>query len=372
MKKINIGLSFLLGVMLLSGCSNGVELKVKTDTFRIELGNPILKSAEYYIDKVGVDDADLQRLMKETKVTFNSDKENLVNNLYEKTGTYKMNLTYKNQSKDFNIVVKDTRAPQIKGDDILYVKTNSKVDYKDLYKVEDYNEVEALVINDSDVNVNKPGEYKLYLSVKDKAGNMGEKQVKVKVQDIIKEETKSKVVMDIPYYNQLDVDAPNGCEATSIYMALKYKNKIDIDLTKFIDGQPRSDNPNDGFAGDPFGVGKEKDDYYTIFPTALANYASKYSTSKDISGSSIDDIKKELASDHPVAVYATGGLVPAKERTLYFGKVISNLHIVLLSGYDDAKGIFYVHDPIDKELTTISYENFSKAYDLTKFAVSVE
>lgn len=373
MKKIKIGLSLLLGIVLLSGCTqNSIELKIKFDSFYIELGNPILKLPEYYIDKVGIDDKALEELYQNTKVNLKASKDDTMIGQYEKPGTYQMTLTYENQVKDFDIVIKDTRVPEIVGENVLYVKTKSKVDFMSLYKVIDANEIEDLIVDDSQVNINKQGEYKLYLSVKDKAGNIGKKDVIVKVQDVVKKDIKTKVLMDIPYYNQLDVDAPNGCEATSLYMALKYKDKIDIDLTKFIDEQPRSQNPNTGFAGDPFSIGKQKDDYYTIFPTPLATYASQYSKCRDISGYSLEEIKRELASNHPVAVYVTGGFVPARERTFYFGKVISNLHIVLLNGYDDEKQLFYVLDPIDKDLTSVSYQDFSKAYDLKKFAVSVE
>lgn len=373
MKRISIGLSLLLGIMLLSGCKqNDIELKTRFDSFYIELGNPILKASEYYIDKIGMSDNDLRELYQGTKANLKANKEDLMRGQYEKTGTYQMTLTYNDQVKEFDVLIKDTRAPQIVGDNILYVKTKSKTDYKSLYKVVDFNDVEDLIVDDSQVDINKTGDYKLYLSVKDKAGNIGEKEVTVKVQDIVKKEVMEQVFIDIPYYNQLDVNAPNGCEATSLYMALKYKYKIDIDLTKFIDGQPRSRNPNEGFAGNPFGFGNERDDYYTIFPTPLATYASQYSKCKDITGYSIEEIKRELASDHPVAVYVTGGLVPARERTFYFGKVIGNLHIVLLNGYDDEKQMFHVLDPIDKDITSVSYQDFSKAYDLTRFAISVE
>ncbi|MEG0685405.1 MAG: C39 family peptidase [Coprobacillus sp.] len=374
MKKLKIGLSLLLGITLLSGCSQeGMTLKMKYDSFSIELGNPILKSAEYYINKKDLTDKEFQTLSQKTEITVDTTKDDLMNNEYEKTGTYHLTLSYDNQEKKADIVVKDTRAPQIKGDDILYVKTNSQVDYSKLYKVVDYNDVESLIVDDSQVLINKQGQYNLNLSVKDKAGNIGEKEVIVKVQDIIKkDEPKDKVLLDVPYYNQLDVDAPNGCETTATYMALKYKNKIDIDITKFIEQQPRAISPYDGFSGDPFSGSSQENEYPTIFPPALAKYSSTYTNCKDISGASIDEIKKELAKENPVIVYVTGGMNKAIGKQFYFGKVTSNIHIMLLNGYDDNTKSFSVLDPIDKDLTSVSYDKFAQAYDLMKFAVTVE
>ncbi|MEG0452722.1 MAG: C39 family peptidase, partial [Coprobacillus sp.] len=103
-----------------------------------------------------------------------------------------------------------------------------------------------------------------------------------------------------------------------------------------------------------------------------AKYSSTYTNCKDISGASIDEIKKELAKENPVIVYVTGGMNKAIGKQFYFGKVTSNIHIMLLNGYDDNTKSFSVLDPIDKDLTSVSYDKFAQAYDLMKFAVTVE
>ena len=112
-----------------------------------------------------------------------------------------------------------------------------------------------------------------------------QRNITVHVQKKVHSINKKTVFIDVPYYNQMDVNAPNGCETTALYMALKYKRKVNIELVDFIRRQPSSQSPYFGFSGDPFGLPSQADDYYTIFPTPLIQYAKDYGGLRDISGS---------------------------------------------------------------------------------------
>ena len=199
-----------------------------------------------------------------------------------------------------------------------------------------------------------------------------QRNITVHVQKKVHSINKKTVFIDVPYYNQMDVNAPNGCEATALYMALKYKQKIDIELIDFIKQQPSSQSPYFGFFGDPFGLPSQADDYYTIFPTPLIQYAKDYGGLRDISGSDLADIRDELTNDHPVVAWVTGNLYEPQLKTYYFGQAVKNLHIVLVNGYDMNKEIFYIQDPMNRELKEVSFQDFALAYNAMKFAICVE
>ena len=51
---------------------------------------------------------------------------------------------------------------------------------------------------------------------------------------------------------------------------------------------------------------------------------------------------------------------------------MKNLHIVLVNGYDMNKEIFYIQDPMNRELKEVSFQEFALAYNTMKFAICVE
>lgn len=339
--KIVSVLIFSIMICLITGCQKKNHLLLKQDVFTIELGNPIQKEASYYLDKEVMEE-EKDNIFNEAVFSVDTCEDDFIYKyglVYEKEGTYQASIQYKEQTLDFEIVIKDTRAPVILGNN------------EDELEVFDYNDVYDYDI-DGDV-----------VSVSDIAGHQSSK--------LIHQEIKESIQLDVPYYNQNDVNSPNGCETTSLYMALKYENQIDSDLASFIKNEPYDVNPYYGFSGDPFGICQKTDDYYTIFPTPLVTYGSQYASCQDISGSSLTDIKAYLSQDCPVLVWVTGRFQEPIMKTFYFGEVTGNLHIVLLTGYDEEKKVFYINDPAIKDLTEVSYQQFEQVYNSMKFAVAV-
>lgn len=186
------------------------------------------------------------------------------------------------------------------------------------------------------------------------------------------------VKLDVPYVNQKKpLYAPMGCEGASILMCLKYKNATNIDYKTFMDRMPISpdNNPFDGFAGSPFSI--VPDVFQSIFPQALANYCSIYSSKvANISGDSCEDLKNELRNGNAVTVYVTNRLFEApKLKTYNFGgkdyTIVDNMHVVALAGFNDNDNTYYIADPNDKGYYWISKSKFETAYNCLRWAVVV-
>lgn len=361
MKIIKMILCGFICIGLLSGCQKD-NLQLINDQLIVELGTPIIKDATSYL-AMDLSDEEKKDIQDNGKVVVEG-----LSDTYSQVGKYNAKIIYQGRTNDFKIVVKNTVAPIINGPSILYTPLNQIINYQDKYQITDQL-LKDVHFDDSQVQYNQVGDYPLYITASDESHQI-KKEVTVKVGQQAQSLPKQ-IKLDVPYYNQLDVNAPNGCEATSLYMALQYKKKIDIGLKDFISKQPIGETPYLGFAGNPFERSQHSYEYYTIFPSAFARFGQTYQPCFDISGYSVDDIKRELSEDHPILVWLTGGLQDAKLKNMYYGKVISNLHIVLLHGYDDAKEIFYVLDPYDKTQTQISYKQFEKIYQHMQKAMSV-
>lgn len=189
------------------------------------------------------------------------------------------------------------------------------------------------------------------------------------------------VKLDVPYINQKKpLYAPMGCEGASMLMGLMYKGVTNVSYKTFLDNMPKSpdNNPFNGFAGSPYDV--KPGIFHSIFPEALTKYSKQYRSSvTNISDSTSDDLKKELAAGNPVVVYVTNRYFETpKLGIFYFGgksyNIVSNMHVVLLTGFDDRNPnaqTFYITDPNDKGTYWISKEKFNAAYNCLKWAISV-
>lgn len=162
-----------------------------------------------------------------------------------------------------------------------------------------------------------------------------------------------KVVNYVPYVSQLyPVYAPNGCEPTSMLMALRGKGYTNIGLRSYLDAIPKTKtNPRYGYVGVPYNVEEHRSQ--RIDPQALANYGCRYGKVENIQGATIEDIKRELQNGNSVVVWVTLYWNEPYFKTLRVdGKPerrIWNNHAVLLTGYDPDKKMFYVADPYNHE-----------------------
>lgn len=117
-------------------------------------------------------------------------------------------------------------------------------------------------------------------------------------------------VYEIPFTytsQHFPFDAPNGCEATALKIALSTKGVGEnIGLNGFLKKMPRAKyDQNKGFVGNPYAVNHTNQDW-TIYPRALAPFGRKfYKGVYNITGASKIKIINEIQHGNPV-IAATG------------------------------------------------------------------
>lgn len=195
--------------------------------------------------------------------------------------------------------------------------------------------------------------------------------------------SKQIAVNNISQYPEL----PTGCETTALTMLLNYygigADKLDIArnyLPKqafyWQDGLMYGADFHTTFAGDP----EDENSYGCYAPcivTAANSYLSAWGSwysARDISGESLDTLLSSyIDNDTPVLIWITYGDLHEPSYTTIWntpdgGQVqwYSWEHCVVLTGYDRARGIVYVSDPIagntyyDMELLNVRYEQFGR------------
>lgn len=152
-------------------------------------------------------------------------------------------------------------------------------------------------------------------------------------------------ILDIRYISQNHSEVFNGCEAASLLMGMHYKGLLlNTEYRKFVDEMPKSDNPHTGFYLDIYGY-EPRDEAHWIDAAPLVAYGNQSAGSSavvDLSGSSIEAIKNEVLNDNPVVIYLTYNFEDLKEIV---NGVPVNLHVVLLSGYNQMTDEYQVIDP---------------------------
>ncbi len=160
-----------------------------------------------------------------------------------------------------------------------------------------------------------------------------------------KEEVAAWRALSVPYHSQNLQKIYNGCEAASMLMALQYKGYLrGVDLQKYAEMMPKSEDYNTGFVGSIYDL-QPKTYVHWIAPAPLAKFGRESSGSAnvvDISGASLADLDKEVAAGNPVIIYVTFLFNPAKE---WLNGAPKNLHVVLLTGYNEKTGTQRLTDP---------------------------
>lgn len=159
------------------------------------------------------------------------------------------------------------------------------------------------------------------------------------------EEAAAWKVLNVPYHSQNLQKIYNGCEAASMLMALQYKGYLGgVDLHKYVEMIPKSDDYNVGFVGSIYDL-QPKTYVHWIAPAPLAKFGRESSGNAnvmDISGASLADLDKEIAAGNPVIIYVTFLFNPLKE---WLNGAPKNLHVVLLTGYNEKTGTQRLTDP---------------------------
>lgn len=160
-----------------------------------------------------------------------------------------------------------------------------------------------------------------------------------------KEEAAAWKVLNVPYHSQNWQKIYNGCEAASMLMALQFKGYLkDVDLHKYAEMMPKSEDYNTGFVGSIYDL-QPKTYVHWIAPAPLAKFGRESSGNAnvvDISGASLADLDKEVAAGNPVIIYVTFLFNPLKE---WLNGAPKNLHVVLLTGYNEKTGTQRLTDP---------------------------
>lgn len=202
-KKNRLIAGCLTGLIVL-GCGGGIvyatrdtspKLQLKKNTINLEYGKEFKADFDTLVDTKGLNKEDKEYLKKNLKIKsdIKNDTESVTkedgtteekDRGFAKVGDYKVNLTYKDETKTVKVVVKDTTAPEItvpENIEILQGTDLSTFDFKSLITATDLATINELTVDYSTVDINVPAEYTVKANIEDANGNKAEKDVKVTV-----------------------------------------------------------------------------------------------------------------------------------------------------------------------------------------------
>ena len=202
-KKNRLIAGCLTGLIVL-GCGGGIvyatrdtspKLQLKKNTINLEYGKEFKADFDTLVDTKGLNKEDKEYLKKNLKIK--TDIKNDIETVtkedgtteekdrgFAKVGDYKVNLTYKDETKTVKVVVKDTTAPEMtvpENIEILQGTDLTTFDFKSLIIATDLATINELTVDYSTVDINVPAKYTVKASIEDANGNKAEKDVKVTV-----------------------------------------------------------------------------------------------------------------------------------------------------------------------------------------------
>ena len=157
-----------------------------------------------------------------------------------------------------------------------------------------------ITVDDSKVDYNTSGTYKIYYTTTDKLGNKvtGERKITVKARTVM--------IDNFPIYSQFP-NYPNGCETVALYLMLKYY-WVNVSPATLVNNLKKGDGVHleDGirYGGNPeieF-VGDSRDQHsYGVYQKSIINLASKYKSGMvDYMGHSLSQVLELVRSGKPV------------------------------------------------------------------------
>lgn len=172
-------------------------------------------------------------------------------------------------------------------------------------------------------------------------------------------------------------ELPTGCEVTVLTMLLQFLG-FDIDKLQIVENYltckvEGTATFREAFIGTPYDKSG-----YGCFAPVMIDAAQKYLTAqnsgriiKDMTGSDFNDLLREVASNHPVAVWASIDMVDIEEiycYTVYNEDSdntdvywLRNEHCYLLKGYDLDRNVVIVNDPLEGEME-YNLDRFKEVY----------
>ena len=202
-KKNRLIAGCVTGLIVL-GCGGGIvyatrdtspKLQLKKNTINLEYGKEFKADFDTLVDTKGLNKEDKEYLKKNLKIKsdIKNDTESVTkedgtteekDRGFAKVGDYKVNLTYKDETKTVKVVVKDTTAPEITAPENIEILQGTDLatfDFKSLIIATDLATMNELTVDYSTVDINVPAEYTVKASIEDTNGNKAEKDVKVTV-----------------------------------------------------------------------------------------------------------------------------------------------------------------------------------------------
>ena len=202
-KKNRIIVGCVTGLIVL-GCGGGIvyatrdtspKLQLKKNTINLEYGKEFKADFDTLVDTRGLNKEDKEYLKKNLKIKsdIKNDTESVTKEDgtteekdcgFAKVGDYKVNLTYKDETKTVKVVVKDTTAPEITAPENIEILQGTDLatfDFKSLIIATDLATMNELTVDYSTVDINVPAEYMLKANIEDTNGNKAEKDVKITV-----------------------------------------------------------------------------------------------------------------------------------------------------------------------------------------------
>ena len=200
---------------------------------------------------------------------------------------------------------------------------------------------------------------------------------------------------DLPTTYSMEVDPilplpelPTGCEVTTLAMLLGAVG-FQVDKVQLVEGYLTFKNEGEAtfqqaFSGSPYDTAG-----YGCYAPVIVDTARKYLAAqnsgrivKDLTGAKFEDLLREVASNHPVAVWASIDLVDIQEVYAYTiynytetnsdGSTstpkdldvywLENEHVYLLKGYDLDRNVVIVNDSLNGEME-YDMDRFKECYE---------
>lgn len=279
---------------------------------------------------------------------------------------------YKNKtSKKAKLTVLEYKGSvKFTGLTTLSIEAGSKIDLTKNVSAKDYRFGELeFTVDDSKVNYNTPGTYKIYYSVIDELGNKTVKERRI----IIK--SKTYMIKNFPTYSQFP-NYPNGCETVALYLMLKYYG-VNVSVEALVNNLTKGEGVywenNIRYGGDPeieF-VGDPRDKHgYGVYQKPIISLASKYKSGMvDYTGHSLSQVLDIVKGGRPVQVWVSINLKNTSVCADWIHKAsgkkikwICSLHSVVIIGFND--NYIYVSDPYNGSIKKYSRSQFQKMYNL--------
>ena len=188
------------------------------------------------------------------------------------------------------------------------------------------------------------------------------------------------VLLDCVYLNQKELGYLTGCEAVTAVMALQTAG-LEISVEEFMEAMPQGElyqkdgktygpDPNQVFVGNPL----SKSGYGCFAPVILETVEKLLAGGRsgleirDLTGSSLEELKEQLNQGNPVILWASSGMgtISYRDSWLVEGRSTPYFwprgeHCLLLTGYQGE--YLFFNDPSETEAMAYSTDQVAAPYE---------